>query len=128
MTHRDFPAACSRLPALHRAVGLRQPPPAAQHVEASIAAHVATAARRGQRPGRGADAGKPAPAARPVQDARTPTRGLRALIDRPAPPPGRAFDNLYFVGGDWASAWAIDTPEGIVLIDALSATRPRRRR
>lgn len=97
------------------------PPPAAQRPsEASIAAHVAAATRAA-----GSDLGevltlcKPVPTARPVQD-EAADRGLRALIARPAPPPGRAFDNLYFVGGDWASAWAVDTPEGIILIDALN--------
>src|SRR6266850_290682 len=37
-----------------------------------------------------------------------------------APEPGRAFDNLYFVGSNWVSAWAIQTSEGIILIDALN--------
>jgi metallo-beta-lactamase class B len=35
--------------------------------------------------------------------------------------PMKIFDNLYFVGTTSVSAWAIDTPEGIVLIDALNA-------
>ncbi|MDQ7955996.1 MAG: MBL fold metallo-hydrolase [Rhodocyclaceae bacterium] len=101
--------------------GCASPPPATLGPsEASIAAHVAAATRAA-----GSDLGevltlcKPVPTARPVQD-EAADRGLRALIARPAPPPGRAFDNLYFVGGDWASAWAIDTPEGIILIDALN--------
>ena len=46
---------------------------------------------------------------------------LAALINKPAPPPGKAFDNLYYVGAQWVSAWAIDTPEGIILIDALNS-------
>jgi metallo-beta-lactamase class B len=37
----------------------------------------------------------------------------------PAPPPGRAFDNLYFVGSKWVSTWAITTSDGIILIDAI---------
>ena len=37
----------------------------------------------------------------------------------PAPPPGRAFDNLYFVGSKWVSTWAITTSDGIILIDAM---------
>ncbi|WP_394780890.1 MBL fold metallo-hydrolase [Undibacterium sp.] len=45
--------------------------------------------------------------------------GLAALMARPAPEPGRAFDNLYFVGSAWVSAWAIKTSDGIILIDAL---------
>ncbi len=35
------------------------------------------------------------------------------------PPPGKAFDNLYFVGSKWVSAWAITTSEGIILVDAM---------
>nr|HET7857739.1 MBL fold metallo-hydrolase [Caldimonas sp.] len=46
-------------------------------------------------------------------------RYLASQIALPAPPPGRAFDNLYFVGGAWVSAWALTTSEGIILIDAL---------
>lgn len=96
------------------------PPPAERASDASIGAHVAAATRAA-----GSDLGevlklcKPVPAVRPGQG-EDADHGLRALIDRPAPPPGRAFDNLYFVGGDWASAWAIDTPDGIILIDALN--------
>jgi len=45
---------------------------------------------------------------------------LKVQIGRPAPPPGRAFDNLYFVGAAWVSAWAIATSDGIILIDALN--------
>jgi metallo-beta-lactamase class B len=60
---------------------------------------------------------KPASPTRPkVNDAQ-----LAALIDKPAPPPGRAFDNLYFLGDAWVSAWAIDTPDGIILLDALNS-------
>lgn len=59
---------------------------------------------------------KPAPAVRPkVTDA-----DLAALIAKPAPPPGRAFDNLYFLGDAWVSAWAINTRDGIILLDTLN--------
>jgi metallo-beta-lactamase class B len=102
-----FIQGCAQTPA-------QQPPS-----EATIAAHVAAATR---------DAGtdlapllalcKPAPAAQPPQAELD--KGLRALIDKPAPPPGKAFDNLYFVGADWVSAWAIKTSDGIILIDALN--------
>ncbi|MGA2553002.1 MAG: MBL fold metallo-hydrolase [Burkholderiaceae bacterium] len=34
-------------------------------------------------------------------------------------PPARVFDNLYFLGTSWVSAWALVTPRGIVLFDAL---------
>lgn len=103
-----FIQGCAQTPA-------QQTPPS----EATIAAHVATATR---------DAGsdlapllalcKPAPAAQPPQAEMD--KGLRALIDKPAPLPGKAFDNLYFVGADWVSAWAIKTSDGIILIDALN--------
>jgi len=59
---------------------------------------------------------KPAPATRPKGD----DAGLAALIGKPAPPPGKASDNLYYVGAAWVSAWAINTPDGIILIDALN--------
>lgn len=59
---------------------------------------------------------KPAPATRPKVD----EHELEALIAKPAPPPGRAFDNLYFLGDAWVSAWAINTPEGIILLDSLN--------
>lgn len=61
---------------------------------------------------------KPAPVARPPQE--LIDKGIAAQIARPAPPPGKAFENLYFVGGAWASAWALQTSDGIVLIDALN--------
>jgi metallo-beta-lactamase class B len=60
---------------------------------------------------------KPAPATRASQaDA---DKGIAALMAKPAPPPGQAFDNLYYVGADWVSAWALKTSDGIILIDAL---------
>ena len=87
--------------------------------DATVAAHVAAATR---------DAGedlkallvlcKPAPAAR-----MTPQQGeayLTKMINQPVPEPGRAFDNLYYVGAKWVSAWAIKTSQGIILIDALN--------
>jgi metallo-beta-lactamase class B len=85
----------------------------------SVDAHVATATRAA-----GSDLTalltlcKPAPAARPPQDALD--KSLAGFIARPAPPPGKAFENLYFVGADWVSAWAIKTSQGIILIDALN--------
>ncbi|MBK9252505.1 MAG: MBL fold metallo-hydrolase [Proteobacteria bacterium] len=36
------------------------------------------------------------------------------------PPASRAFDNLYFLGNGIVASWALDTPEGIVLIDAMN--------
>jgi metallo-beta-lactamase class B len=58
---------------------------------------------------------KAAPAVRPKVD----EHDLAALIAKPAPPPGRAFDNLYFLGDAWVSAWAINTQDGIILLDTL---------
>ena len=91
-------------------------PPAS---EATVAAHVAAATRDA-----GADLKPLLTLCQPASDTRPEgpelDRGLRALIAKPAPPPGKAFDNLYFVGADWVSAWALDTPDGIILIDALN--------
>ncbi|MDP9602050.1 UNVERIFIED_ORG: metallo-beta-lactamase class B [Variovorax paradoxus] len=87
--------------------------------DATVAAHVAAATKAA-----GTDLGpllslcKPAPATRPPQEELD--KGLPLLINKPAPPPGKAFDNLYFVGADWVSAWAIKTSDGIILIDALN--------
>jgi metallo-beta-lactamase class B len=46
--------------------------------------------------------------------------GLRRLIAQPPPAPGQAFDNLYFVGSAWVSAWVLKTSQGLILIDALN--------
>ena len=52
---------------------------------------------------------------------------LERFIDRaiaaPSPPPGQAFDNLYYIATSWVSAWALKTSDGIILIDALNNTR-----
>jgi metallo-beta-lactamase class B len=37
--------------------------------------------------------------------------------------PAKVFDNLYFVGIPSVSAWAITTPEGIIVIDSLDNAR-----
>jgi metallo-beta-lactamase class B len=93
------------------------PPPAPPVTEAMVQAHVAAATQAA-----GSDLTallalcKPAPATRPKGD----DASLAALINKPAPPPGKAFDNLYYVGAQWVSAWAINTPDGIILIDALN--------
>lgn len=50
---------------------------------------------------------------------KAPAPDLQALMNMPAPPPGKAFDNLYFVGSKWVSTWAITTSDGIILIDAM---------
>src|SRR6185369_2936404 len=52
---------------------------------------------------------------------------LERFIDRaiaaPSPPPGQAFDNLYYIATSWVSAWALKTSDGVILIDALNNTR-----
>jgi metallo-beta-lactamase class B len=45
---------------------------------------------------------------------------LQRVIAAPPPEPGRAFDNLYFVGSAWVSAWVIKTSQGLILIDAMN--------
>ena len=59
-----------------------------------------------------------APAIRP--DQASIDKLLAAVIGQPAPDPGRVFENLYFVGSSWVSAWAIRTSQGVILIDALN--------
>lgn len=62
---------------------------------------------------------KPQPA---VREAPSPAKdeALAKLIYQPAPSPGQAFDNLYYVGSAWVSAWVLKTNEGLILIDALN--------
>ena len=85
----------------------------------SVDAHVAAA-----RDAAGSDLGalfalcKPA-AATTLTPAQT-DEYLTSQMNLAAPPPGQAFDNLYFVGAAWVSAWALKTSEGIILIDALN--------
>jgi metallo-beta-lactamase class B len=55
-------------------------------------------------------AGKPPPAAW-----RTFVRDPKAQYIEP----WRAFDNVHYVGACWVSAWAIQTSDGVVLIDTL---------
>lgn len=45
---------------------------------------------------------------------------LQRAIAAPAPEPGQAFDNLFFVGSAWVSAWVLKTSDGLILIDALN--------
>lgn len=59
---------------------------------------------------------QPAPVNRPtVTDA-----ALARLIATPGPEAGAAFDNLFYLGSGWVSAWALKTSDGLVLIDALN--------
>jgi metallo-beta-lactamase class B len=88
--------------------------------EATVQAHVDTATRLA-----GADLQpllslcKPAPAVRPKVD----EHDLMALITKPSPPPAKAFDNLYFLGDSWVSAWALNTSDGIILFDTLNTDK-----
>jgi metallo-beta-lactamase class B len=85
--------------------------------EASIQAHIAAAQRAaGSEFPEYLTLCKPAPATRPQAG----SIDLAALIARPAPPPGAAFDNLVYVGSAWVSAWALKTSDGLLLIDALN--------
>jgi metallo-beta-lactamase class B len=43
-----------------------------------------------------------------------------------AVPPTRVFDNLYAIGQNAVSAWAIDTKDGIIIIDTLNNTAEAR--
>jgi metallo-beta-lactamase class B len=61
---------------------------------------------------------EPQPATRasgPAVDA-----SLARLIAQAPPEPGQVFDNLYFVGSAWVSAWVLKTSQGLILIDALN--------
>jgi metallo-beta-lactamase class B len=65
----------------------------------------------------------PTPAATPAPA----QRGQRASAQPPGPPdrsqwhaePVKVFDNLYFVGMTEYSSWAVNTSDGIILIDAI---------
>jgi metallo-beta-lactamase class B len=93
--------------------------PAVAASTATVEAHVAAA-----RAAAGADldalVGLCKPASTKKPSAEESLAVLAAQIRRPAPPPGRAFDNLYFVGSAWVSAWALRTSAGFILIDALN--------
>lgn len=41
-------------------------------------------------------------------------------INAPMPQPMEVFDGVYSIGDDSNNIWAIDTPEGIILLDALT--------
>ena len=89
---------------------------------ASIEAHVAHAR---QLAGDDLKALLPLCQAQPAVRASGPA--LEQFLDRaiaaPSPPPGQAFDNLYYIATSWVSAWALKTSDGIILIDALNNRR-----
>jgi metallo-beta-lactamase class B len=90
---------------------------ATEATEATVKAHVDAATRAA-----GEDLKaflrlcQPAPAAR----ASVSDDSLAKLIATPGPEPQAAFDNLFYLGSGWVSAWALKTSDGIVLIDALN--------
>jgi metallo-beta-lactamase class B len=55
----------------------------------------------------------------PVRTMEERRAGLRKLMAGRLEPM-QVFDNLYFVGEKWVSAWAVKTSDGIILIDALN--------
>lgn len=85
--------------------------------EASVQAHVDTARRAA-----GDDLlsffklCQPAPVQRPTVG----DDMLAKLIATPGPQATQAFDNLYYLGSGWVSAWAVKTSDGLLLIDALN--------
>ena len=88
----------------------------------TVAAHVAEAQRlAGQDLKALLTLCEPAPATRAAQDAID--RLVSQQIARTPPEPGRAFDDLYYVGAAWASAWALKTTDGVILIATRSTTR-----
>lgn len=60
----------------------------------------------------------------PPPEARPAPKAVDALPKRviavTEPQPGQAFDDLYFVGSSWVSAWVLKTSQGLILIDALN--------
>src|SRR3954470_21844136 len=64
-------------------------------------------------PGTGRRGAAPQPGAAPAPPPGPPAR------DRWHAEPVKVFDNLYFLGMTEFSAWAVNTSEGIIIIDAL---------
>lgn len=91
--------------------------PAAAATEADVKAHVAAAERA---------AGDDLKAFFRLCQPASPTRpaigvdALASLIATPGPRAAAAFDNLYYLGSGWVSAWLLKTSDGLLLIDALN--------
>jgi metallo-beta-lactamase class B len=49
----------------------------------------------------------------------TPVAATARAKTLQTPPPSRAFDDLYYVGLGYVSAWALTTSDGIILFDTL---------
>lgn len=96
-------------------LGISLPAQAAN--EAEVKAHVAAAERA---------AGDDLKAFFRLCQPASPTRpmvgddALAKLIATPGPQAAAAFDNLWYLGSGWVSAWLLKTSDGFVLIDALN--------
>ena len=58
----------------------------------------------------------------PAERARSPAIEalLKKVMAQTPPDPQQVFDNLYYVGSAWVSAWVLKTSDGLILIDALN--------
>lgn len=93
--------------------------PAPKPTQADVDAYVAKATALGGEDLKGImPVCNPQPAVRPGGPAIEAM--LQRVIAAPPPEPGPAFDNLYFVGSGWVSAWVLRTSEGFILIDAMN--------
>jgi metallo-beta-lactamase class B len=43
----------------------------------------------------------------------------RRMVAEPPLAPMQVFDNLYFLGSKWTTAWAIKTSDGVIIVDAM---------
>ncbi len=90
--------------------------------EDAIKAHTAVAAAAAKEDFKGSlnmcTPPAPAPAQRGARGAGGGQRNSQPPSD--VVPPAKAFDNLYFVGLRSVAAWAVNTSDGIILIDALN--------
>ena len=57
---------------------------------------------------------------RPGMTSEKPNPLAALLGEKVAAEPMKVFDNLYFLGTKWVTAWAVTTSDGIILIDALN--------
>jgi metallo-beta-lactamase class B len=57
---------------------------------------------------------------RPGMVSQKPNPLVVLLGDKMLAEPAKVFDNVYFLGTKFVSAWAVTTSEGIILIDALN--------
>jgi len=97
-------------------------------VKASVQSHVAAAKNAAYEPGNDltvlydtvcapalSASGPKEPNIQAVPETRAPEKGPRAEWRTE---PGKAFDNLYYVGSPFQSTWAVTTSDGIILIDS----------